>query len=45
VDEAISYIMKAGELADAAAQEAAEVAAEDVESTSAKARRLGSDGS
>ncbi|MFD3403761.1 TIGR00730 family Rossman fold protein [Kribbella sp. NPDC058693] len=45
VDEAISYIMKAGELADAAAQEAAEVAAEDVDSTSAKARRLGSDGS
>jgi uncharacterized protein (TIGR00730 family) len=45
VDEAISYIMKAGELADSAAAEAAEVAARDVDSTSAKARRLGSDGS
>ncbi|MFI5697244.1 TIGR00730 family Rossman fold protein [Kribbella sp. NPDC051586] len=45
VDEAISYIMKAGELADAAAEEAAEVAAQDVDSSSAKARRLGSDGS
>jgi uncharacterized protein (TIGR00730 family) len=45
VDEAISYIMKAGELADAAAEEAAGVAAQDVDSTSAKARRLGSDGS
>jgi uncharacterized protein (TIGR00730 family) len=45
VDEAISYIMKAGELADAAAEEAAEVAAREVESSSEKARRLGSDGS
>jgi uncharacterized protein (TIGR00730 family) len=45
VDEAISYIMKAGELADAAAEEAAGAAAQDVDSTSAKARRLGSDGS
>jgi uncharacterized protein (TIGR00730 family) len=45
VDEAISYIMKAGELADAAAEEAAEAAAQDVEDAAAKVRRLGSDGS
>jgi uncharacterized protein (TIGR00730 family) len=41
VDEAISYIVKAGELADAAAEEAAGIA--DAEPSSA--RRLGSDGS
>jgi uncharacterized protein (TIGR00730 family) len=45
VDEAISYVMKAGELADAAAQDAAGSAARDVDESSSKARRLGSDGS
>jgi hypothetical protein len=52
VDEAISYIVKAGELADAAAEEAAAAAARDVaEADSPEARerreahRLGSDGS
>jgi uncharacterized protein (TIGR00730 family) len=52
VDEAISYIMKAGEMADAAAEAAAVAAAHDVAAVdSAQARerretyRLGSDGS
>jgi hypothetical protein len=52
VDEAISYIVKAGEMADAAAEEAAAAAARDVaEADSPEARerreahRLGSDGS
>jgi hypothetical protein len=45
VDEAISYVMKAGELADAAAQDAAGSAAREVDESSSKARRLGSDGS
>ncbi|TDW19291.1 TIGR00730 family Rossman fold protein [Kribbella kalugense] len=45
VDEAVSYVMKAGELADAAAQDAAGSAAREVEESSSKARRLGSDGS
>ena len=52
VDEAISYIVKAGELADAAAEEAAAAAAREVaegDSPEARARReahrLGSDGS
>jgi uncharacterized protein (TIGR00730 family) len=52
VDEAISYVVKAGEVADAAAEEAFEAAAREVaegDSAEAKARReahrLGSDGS
>ena len=52
VDEAISYIVKAGEVADAAAEEAAAEAAREVaeaDSPEARARReahrLGSDGS
>jgi uncharacterized protein (TIGR00730 family) len=52
VDEAISYIIKAGELADTAAEAAADVAAQEVaegdslEALSRRAaRRLGSDGS
>ena len=48
VDEAISYIVKAGELADAAAEEAAEEAARDITEANAPAsrpHRLGSDGS
>jgi uncharacterized protein (TIGR00730 family) len=51
VDEAISYIMKAGELADAAAEEAAAAAALEVDSAgsagerSSRDHRLGSDGS
>ncbi|WUF29198.1 TIGR00730 family Rossman fold protein [Kribbella sp. NBC_00482] len=48
VDEAISYIVKAGELADEAAEEAAQEAARDVDAANDPARRahrLGSDGS
>ncbi|MGW6200505.1 LOG family protein [Kribbella sp. NPDC055110] len=48
IDEAISYIVKAGELADEAAQEAAEVAAREVDAANdpaVRAHRLGSDGS
>jgi uncharacterized protein (TIGR00730 family) len=48
VDEAISYIVKAGELADEAAEEAAEAAAREVDAANDPARRahrLGSDGS
>jgi hypothetical protein len=52
VDEAISYIMKAGEMADAAAEAAADAAAHEVaasDSLQARERReahwLGSDGS
>jgi uncharacterized protein (TIGR00730 family) len=48
VDEAISYIVKAGELADEAAEEAAQEAAREVDSANdpaSRAHRLGSDGS
>jgi uncharacterized protein (TIGR00730 family) len=52
VDEAISYIVKAGEIADAAAEKAAAAAARDVAEAETpesrerrEARRLGSDGS
>jgi uncharacterized protein (TIGR00730 family) len=48
VDEAISYIVKAGELADEAAEEAAQEAAREVDAANDPARRahrLGSDGS
>jgi hypothetical protein len=52
VDEAISYVVKAGEVADAAAEEAAAAAAQEVaeaDNPEARARReahrLGSDGS
>jgi predicted Rossmann-fold nucleotide-binding protein len=52
VDEAISYIMKAGEIADAAAEAAADAAANDVAAVGSpearerrEAYRLGSDGS
>ncbi|MDX3002810.1 TIGR00730 family Rossman fold protein [Kribbella solani] len=48
VDEAISYIVKAGELADAAAEQAAEASAHEVESATdptTHSHQLGSDGS
>ena len=52
VDEAISYIVKSGEMADAAAEEAAAAAARDVADADSpearerrEAHRLGSDGS
>src|SRR3954454_651708 len=45
VGEAISYIMKAGEIAAAAADEAADEAAHDIGSASDAESRLGSDGS